>query len=186
MSPVTGVGLTCGATALVLDADGFFALALSCQAGGLQCAAAPVCKPVGAAHLVVALARAYARFLLLVLVASDALEPGTAAARGSASAAAARFSFHGRAHWAAAARVPQRTGGTALRRERSTLSRVTRSACRTSRDPDREHSKDWQNRNQAQHVEEVLHGLTEISDAVRCGLCNSLKPCEIRSADWAV
>lgn len=72
-SPVTAVSLTCGATALVLYVDGFFALALSRQAGTPQCAAAPVCQPVGAAHLVVALARAHAHFFLLVLVASDAL-----------------------------------------------------------------------------------------------------------------
>lgn len=152
--------LTCGAAALVLDVDGFFALCLGCQAGALQGTAAPVRHSVGSAQLVAALTDADSQLVLLVLVAFEALQPGAAAAR-SRSPPAAQLPLRGGAHRAAAAGVQQRAGTAALHRERSARSRVTWSAAWTRRDTEREHleyRKEGQNRNQGQKHWERLHG----------------------------
>lgn len=122
--------LTCSTAALVADVDGLFALCLGFQAGALQGAAAPVGQFVGSTHLVVALTNTQSRLALLVLAAFYALQSGTAAAR-CRTAAATQLSLGGGAHRAAAAGVPERAGGAALRRERGAPSRITRSAART-------------------------------------------------------
>lgn len=148
------LSLTCGAAAFDLDADGFFALRLGCQARGLQRAAARVRGPVAPADLVVALARAHAHLGLPVAPGPHALQPGAAAAR-SRAAPPAQLAVRGRAHRAAAARVPQGPGGTALDRERSAPTWVTRTAAPTRR----QHREDGQeDRNQDQNRAASLHG----------------------------
>ncbi len=154
--------LTCGAATLVLDGDWLLALCFDFQAGALQCAAALVRHAVGSADIVVALTDADSQFVLFILVAFDALQSGTAAARCRASAAT-QLSLRGGAHWAAAAGVQLRAGGAAFRRERSALSRVTGPAARTRRDTERE---ERQERNHRQKDRESLHdGLIGIFDA---------------------
>jgi len=171
--------LTCGAAALVLYAQGFFALLLGCQAGALQCAAAAVGEPVAAADLVVALARADAQLVLLVLVAPDALQSGAAAARCCA-AATTHVALRSGAHRAAAAGVQQGAGGTALPRERRALGRVTRAAAWTCQDPDREHRARQQER---QKEDERRHG--GLRRSTRCWSELGPGSTETRSPDWA-
>lgn len=146
--------LTCGAAAFVVDARGLFALLLDCQARGLQRAAVLVRGSVGSADLEVVLARAHAHLALLGIPCSHALQSEPAAAR-SRAAAPARLTVSGCAEGAAPARVPQGSGGAALDRERSALTRVTRTAARTCCQHRNERPED---RNQDQKTAAGLHG----------------------------